>query len=93
MTKFIVAFRSFAKAPNKTKTSISLAGSEPTISAIELPQTYTLDHIATSNDLCTFHNSNSINKINNCHHEGTRDGCVNISDGIFATETLVQFYG
>jgi hypothetical protein len=59
MTKFIAAFRYFAKAPNK-RASISLVGSEPAILAIELPQTYTLDHTATSNDLCTFHNSNSI---------------------------------
>ena len=58
--KFIAAFRYFAKAPNKRKTSISLAGSEPAIPAVELLQTYTLDHTATSKDQCIFHNNNSI---------------------------------
>ena len=61
--KFIAAFCYFATVPNKRRTSIPLAGSEPAIPAFKLLQTYTLDHTSTSSDLCTFHNNNSITRL------------------------------
>jgi hypothetical protein len=47
VTKTTVAFRSFAKAPNKTGTRMTSAGFEHAILTIRRFQTYVLDRTAT----------------------------------------------